>query len=120
MFADDNNAEEDWEEGTNPKGPVLGGMDSFVDESDRKAAGLKEITDPDKLSNHHVHEFLTEMDRPSPDQLEELAKADTPEAWEEIRRLAEQYDVLIDDGSSPKEVVEKIRAAMDNSDDMVY
>jgi hypothetical protein len=120
MFEDNNDEEADWEEGTNPKGPVLGGADSFVDEADKRSAGLKETEDPDKLSNQHVNEFLTELDRPSPDQLEDLVNAGTPEAWEELRRLADQYDILVDDGSSPKGIAEKIRAAMDNSDDMVY
>ncbi len=65
----------------------------------------------------HVNEFLNDHDALSPNALEKLANDGTPESWERLRVLADEYDIVVDDGTDPQEIVQKIRQAMDNMDD---
>jgi hypothetical protein len=121
MLENDQNDNQDWTDGTSTEGPVLGSMDSFVDPDDEKAVGIRrKEKDMDQLSIEHASDFMTQTNRPSLQELEDLVIAGTPEAWERLRELSDQYNILVDDGSDAKQIAEQIRQAMDNADDMIY
>jgi hypothetical protein len=108
----------EWADGTESEtGPVLNSDGSS--DINEGTVGVKE-EDMADISIKHVDAFLTDHGRPSPDDLEDLVLRGTPEAWEELRGLADQYDILVDDDTSPKDIAEKVRQAMDNAEDMVY
>lgn len=109
---------EEWADGTvSETGPVLNSDGSSP--ADEGASGQAE-QDMSDISIQHVDSFLTDHGRPNPDELEDLVTQGTPEAWETLRGLADQYDILVDDDTSPKDIAEKVRQAMDNAEDMVY
>ncbi len=111
------NAEE-WADGTEPQtGPVL---NSDASNATDESAVKSEEEDIDDLTIQHVDSFLSDHDRPSTSELEDLAQQQTPEAREALVSLAEEYDVSVDDATSPRDIAEKVRQAMDSSEDMVY
>jgi hypothetical protein len=106
---------EEYADGTESEtGPVLGSDASNADGENPVSQDMADI------SIKHVDDFLSDHGRPNPDELEDLVTRNTPEAWEALRGLADQYDILVDDDTSPKDIAEKVRQAMDNAEDMVY
>jgi hypothetical protein len=73
--------------------------------------------DIDSNTIKHVNEFMNDHDALSPDALEKLAAEGTPEAWERLRVLADEYDIIVDDSTDPQEIIQKIRQAMDSMDE---
>lgn len=123
---------EDWDGTDLESGPVLNSAGSNSGDEDASGLGRRDFDDPDapgtgtpkpdmeRLTVQHIDEFLSDHQSPSPDELEDMVVNETPETYERLRELADQYDIIVDDGTDAKEIVEKIRQAMDNADDMIY
>ncbi len=75
----------------------------------------------DTQDQHQVgdaNEWLNDNEELSVGELNKLAKEGTPEAMEQLRAVADDKDVEYDDNTSARELVDRIRLAMDEENEI--
>jgi len=73
--------------------------------------------DPNRISISHANQFLNDEDHPSPARLRKLADDQTEASLEQLRSIADQFNVLYDENTTRQELYDRISLRMDQEAD---
>ena len=92
-------------------------FDDEIIDNDLKETEDEAYNDLGNSAIAHADQWLDEQHKPDFPNLEALAKEGTPIAMEELREVAEKYNIEYGVETTPQELIQKIMWAIDESGD---